>query len=219
MIKALVFDFDGLILETEGPIYQSWVELYESYGLSLPFSTWATIIGTNEAEFDPYRDLERQSGIKLDWNEIEPRRQQRELSLIKSQPILPGVVDYLADSRRLGLRIGLASSSSCDWVQNHLTRLGLIGYFDSLRARDDVVLAKPDPALYLSVVSDLGVPPHQALALEDSPNGIRAAKLAGLYCVAVPNHLTSQLDLDEADLRLTSLAEIRLEALLQKLVG
>jgi beta-phosphoglucomutase-like phosphatase (HAD superfamily) len=117
------------------------------------------------------------------------------------------------------VRIGLASSSSCDWVQNHLTRLGLIGYFDSLRARDDVVLAKPDPALYLSVVSDLGVPPHQALALEDSPNGIRAAKLAGLYCVAVPNHLTSQLDLDEADLRLTSLAEIRLEALLQKLVG
>jgi beta-phosphoglucomutase-like phosphatase (HAD superfamily) len=115
----------------------------------------------------------------------------------------------------MGLFIGLASSSSGNWVKGHLTRLGLLDYFDVLRTREHVALTKPDPALYLAVLDELGVTPNQALALEDSPNGIRAAKRAGMYCVAVPNYLTRQLDLSEADLCLTSLAEISLESLLQ----
>ena len=219
MIKALVFDFDGLILETEGPIFQSWVELYDSYGLSLSFSTWATTIGTYEADFDPYIDLERQVGRKLDWDVLEPRRQASELSLVDTQPILPGVEACLADARRLGLRIGLASSSTCDWVQGHLSRLGLSEYFLSVRGKEDVLRTKPDPALYLAVLRDLEVLPEQAVALEDSPNGILAAKRAGMLCVAVPNPLTRMLDVSQADLRLESLAEVSLQEILKKLGG
>ena len=119
--------------------------------------------------------------------------------------------------RRLGLKLGLASSSSCKWVEGHLKERGLRSYFDVVRAADDVRLTKPDPELYLAVLAELGVSGAEAVALENSPNGIRAAKAAGMYCVAVPNHLTRQLALDEADLRLESLAEMPLEMLLEKL--
>ena len=219
MIRALVFDFDGLILETEGPIFISWQELYASYGFPLPFEVWATTIGSAEAEFDPARELERLVGQSLDWTAIEPGRQRRELALISEQPLLPGVEQTLQEARRMGLKLGLASSSTCKWVNGHLRERGLRPYFEVVRAADDVRLTKPDPELYLAVLSALGVCGAEAVALEDSPNGIRAAKAAGMTCVAVPNHLTRQLALDEADLRLESLAEMSLESLLEKVDG
>ena len=219
MIRALVFDFDGLILETEGPIFLSWQELYASYGFPLPFEVWATTIGSAEAEFDPARELERLVGQSLDWTAIEPARQRRELALISEQPLLPGVEQTLQEARRMGLKLGLASSSTCKWVNGHLRERGLRPYFEVVRAADDVRLTKPDPELYLAVLSALGVCGAEAVALEDSPNGIRAAKAAGMTCVAVPNHLTRQLALDEADLRLESLAEMSLESLLEKVDG
>jgi HAD superfamily hydrolase (TIGR01509 family) len=219
MIRALVFDFDGLILDTEGPIYLSWQELFASFGFPLPFEIWATTIGSAEAEYDPARELKRLVGQTLDWGRIEEERQQRELALIAQQTLLPGVEQTLQDARRLGLKLGLASSSSCAWVERHLKARDLCAYFDVLRAADDVRLTKPDPELYLAVLAQLGVNGAEAVALEDSPNGIRAAKAAGMYCVAVPNALTRQLPLNEADFRLDSLAEMPLEKWLEKVEG
>jgi HAD superfamily hydrolase (TIGR01509 family) len=214
VIRALIFDFDGLILETEGPSYQSWAEVYRSFGLSLPFSTWSTIIGTTQGEFDPQRELQRQVPGEVDWDAVEARRQASENALIEAQPVLPGVEQYLLEGKRLGLRLGLASSSSCQWVTGHLSRLGLMDSFDCLCAADDVQKVKPDPELYLTVLNRLGMKAAEAIALEDSPLGIQAAKGAGLFCVAVPNPLTSQLALSQADYRVGSLAELPLEKLL-----
>ena len=216
MIRALIFDFDGLILETEGPSYQSWKEVYSSFGFPLPFSTWATIIGTSQGAFDPKQELERLVGGVVDWESVGLMRRERENALIEAQPILPGVEQYLIDARRLGLKAGLASSSSCRWVIGHLTQRGLVEYFDCIRGSDDVHRTKPDPELYLSVLKELGVRGDEAIGLEDSPNGIRAAKKAGMYCVAVPNPLTCQLELSEADLQLESLGELPLEELLAR---
>jgi HAD superfamily hydrolase (TIGR01509 family) len=217
MFRALVFDFDGLILETEGPSYQSWLEVYQSFGYGLPFSTWSTIIGTTRGDFDPRLELQRLVKDGVDWEGVELRRQASENELIVAQAILPGVETYLRDARRLGLKIGLASSSSCQWVVGHLSRLGLSDYFDCICASDDVQRIKPDPELYLSVLRGLEVGADEAIALEDSPIGIRAAKGAGLYCVAVPNALTSQLELSQADFQLPSLAAMPLEQLLHKI--
>jgi HAD superfamily hydrolase (TIGR01509 family) len=217
MIKALVFDFDGLILETEQPLYQSWQELYWANGLELPFEKWALNIGTAEEPFDPFTELESLPNWSLEKNQELSRRLQRELDLIQSQPPRPGVVDYLKDAQRLGLKVALASSSSCDWVTGHLERLGLRQYFDCIQARDDVALTKPDPALYQSAVEILGARPEQAIAFEDSPNGILAAKRAGLHCVAVPSLLTRQLDTGLADLQIGSLAEMTLEELVKEI--
>ncbi len=214
MIRALIFDFDGLILETEGPSLASWDKVYRDFGLELPFSTWLSAIGAAPVAYDPARHLREQVRDEVDWAEVEVKRKAHETSLIEAQKALPGVEEYLADARGMGLKIGLASSSSCKWVVSHLTRLGLTGYFDCIRAADDVSHAKPDPELYQAVLHALGVQAAEAIAFEDSPNGILAAKQAGIYCVAIPNAITSQLSLSEADLQLQSLEEMPLEKLI-----
>jgi HAD superfamily hydrolase (TIGR01509 family) len=127
---------------------------------------------------------------------------------------MAGVREYVADAKRQGLRLAVASSSSRAWVLGHLERLGLRAQWDAVRTREDVARTKPAPDLYLAAVKALGVAPHETVAFEDSMNGIAAAKDAGLLCVAVPNGLTAGMDLSRADLRLASLAETPLERLL-----
>jgi HAD superfamily hydrolase (TIGR01509 family) len=214
MIRALIFDFDGLILETEGPIFQSWLEVYHSFGQELSFAAWSQGIGASLEEFDPRLDLQKRLGIRVDWENIEQKRMAREISLIEEQSTLPGVDAYLDTARQLGLKLGIASSSTCQWVLRHLTSLNLVDYFDCIRAADDVNAVKPDPELYLAVMDELKINANEAIAFEDSPNGILAAKRAGLFCVAVPNQITSLLSLGEADIQLSSLAEMPLEQLL-----
>jgi HAD superfamily hydrolase (TIGR01509 family) len=213
MIRAIVFDFDGLILDTELPEFQSWQEIYQAHGCTLPFAVWAMCIGTTEA-FDPYAYLEEQLGRAIDREAVQRQQRQQCDALIAVQAVLPGVHDYIAEARRLGLQLGVASSSSRAWVHGHLTRLELSQHFVCITCRDDVLRTKPDPALYQAALAALGVRPEEAIALEDSPNGILAAKRAGLFCVAVPNPLTRQLSLHQADLQLPSLAAFPLPQLL-----
>jgi len=216
MIRALVFDFDGLILDTEGPEFLTWQEIYEDFGCTLSFEAWAVSIGT-VGGFDPYAELEAQLGHPVDRDEIRLRRRRRNQELLANEPIRPGVAEYLDAARRLGMRIGIASSSPRDWVAGHLSRLGLIERFDCVRCSDDVSRVKPDPELYQSALAALSVAPAESIALEDSPNGVVAAKSAGMYCVAVPNALTGKLPLDHADLQLDSLADLPLEDLLKRI--
>ena len=219
MIRAVIFDFDGLILDTEVPEYQTWQEIYQIYGCELPLEVWATAVGTSADVFDPYAYLEGLLGRQVEREEIFLKRRQRYAELLDAQSTLPGVQAYIADAKRLGLRLGVASSSSRDWVVGHLTQLGLGSYFDCIKCADDVPRVKPDPALYQAVLDTLALPAEHAIALEDSPHGIAAAKRAGLFCVAVPNPLTRQLSLAHADLHLDSLADLPLERLLAALHG
>jgi HAD superfamily hydrolase (TIGR01509 family) len=177
---------------------------------------WGEVIGRGHEHFDPYQDLVAKLGHDLDREAVLSGRRARHLEMVAELEILPGVREALAEAKGLGLRLGVASSSSRAWVTGHLERLELDG-FTCVRCRDDVKEAKPDPELYLSVCACLGVRPEQAIALEDSANGIAAAKGAGLRCVAVPNPMTVGLDLSAADLRLTSLADLSLAELLEKL--
>jgi HAD superfamily hydrolase (TIGR01509 family) len=217
VIKALVFDFDGLILETELPVYQSWLELFQRHALELPFELWCGNIGTADAVFDPVATLcaHGSNGDRLEQDLVE--RHSRELELIGDQPPMPGVLQILQEARQMELKIGLASSSSCAWVEGHLARLGLRPFFDCVLAKDDVRSTKPDPELFRSAAELLGVLPEEAIAFEDSPNGIRSAKLAGLHCVAVPNLLTRRMDTSQADLVLDSLEGIHLTDLIEML--
>jgi HAD superfamily hydrolase (TIGR01509 family) len=217
MIQAVIFDFDGLILDTEVPEFQVWQEIYQAYGCELPLTTWAAAIGTSLDVFDAHTHLEAQLGRLLDRERLREQRRQRSAEILKGQRILPGVENYIADAKTLGIRLGVASSSSREWVVGHLARLGLSPSFDCIKCSDDVPRVKPDPALYQAVLDALGLRADQAIALEDSPNGIAAAKGAGLFCIAVPNQLTCQLPLGHADLQLRSLAELPLRQLLEQL--
>jgi HAD superfamily hydrolase (TIGR01509 family) len=215
VIKALIFDFDGLILDTEVPEYQSWREIYQAHGCVLPLSKWVECIGTADA-FDPYEYLEQQLGRSVDRAAIRARRHMRQAELMVTRSVLPGVEQYISEARNRGLKLGLASSSSRAWVTGYLSQLGLEAHFDSLKCSDDVERTKPNPALYLETLRALDVEAREAIALEDSPNGVLAAKRAGIFCVAVPNALTRQLSFDSADLMLSSLAELPLGELLSR---
>jgi HAD superfamily hydrolase (TIGR01509 family) len=218
-IKALLFDFDGLVIDTEYSIYHSWQQLYQEYDCQIPFEQWATTIGAAEHEFvfDPLSELERQLGKKFAQPElILDRRREIETKLIEELEMLPGVKDYLDDAKAMGLKIGLASSSVRQWIVDNLTRLQITEYFDCVRTADDVPHSKPDPALYLETMACLGVNADQGIAFEDSPNGVIAARRAGLYTVVVPNDLTRRLSLQSASLRLDSLKDLKLHELIKK---
>ena len=214
MINALIFDFDGLILDTETAGYRTWQEIYRENGCELPLSTWAVCIGTYSSSFDPCDYLQAQLGRSIDRAGILARYRLRNNQLIEQQRVLPGVEAYLKTAKRLDLKTGLASSSPRSWVAPHLSRLGLLSYFDVLKTGDDVGQTKPDPAIYRQALRDLGVDSKEAIAIEDSPNGVLAAKRAGIFCVAVPNEITCQLAIEAADLKLSSLDEHSLEELI-----
>jgi HAD superfamily hydrolase (TIGR01509 family) len=216
--RALIFDFDGLILDTEGPVYRSWLEVYQAHGEALPFERWVEIVGSTTAGFHPQHHLEERLGRPLSQAVLDGRIGRR-TQMILAEPLLPGIVEHLDAARSLELKVGVASSSTREWVRGHLERVGILDRFDCLRCRDDVTSAKPAPDLYLAVLDCLGVSPTEAFAIEDSPNGVLAAKRAGLRCVAIPNPITARLDLSQADLQLQSLAEVTLADLLERMAA
>jgi HAD superfamily hydrolase (TIGR01509 family) len=215
VVRGLLFDFDGLIVDTERSSLASWQELYREHGQELPLDRWATVIGTIGG-FDPFAHLDELAG-PLDREGVLGRRQERELALADVEELRPGVLDYLEGARELGLATAVVSSSWRGWVDRHLGRVGLAERFDAIVTADgDPARAKPRPTLYLEALDLLGLEAHEAVALEDSPNGVRAAKGAGVLCVAVPSSATRALELGEPDLVLDSLAEVPLRALVER---
>ena len=216
VIRALVFDFDGLILDTEEPVYRSWLEVYQAHGEELPFKRWVQTIGSTTTGFHPQHHLEERLGRPL-AKEVLDRRMGRRTEMILAKELLPGVASLLDAARDRAFRLGVASSSTTEWVSGHLARLGILGRFDCIRCRNDVEQVKPEPDLYLAVLDCLGVTPSEAIAIEDSPNGVTAARRAGMRCVAIPNTITAGLDLTHADLVLGSLSDVTLAQLLERL--
>lgn len=214
-INTLIFDFDGLIFDSETPDYHSWRDTYAEFGVTLPLDVWQANIGS-EGLFNPYEYLEEQVGRPLDRTALHAKRKARDNALIAQQTILPGVTTIIAAARDLGLTIGIASSSPHRWVDTHLVRLGVpLDTFAVIACRDDVDnRSKPDPAVYQFALQKLGAAPASALALEDSPNGVTAAKAAGMWATAVPNTMTRSLDFSHADLVIPSLDAMPLAQLL-----
>jgi putative hydrolase of the HAD superfamily len=216
-VRGLLFDFDGLLLDTETPSRRAFEDLYRDHGHELPHDRWSTVIGTLGAEFEPYAHLEELVGAHLDRDVLDARRRAREYELCDLEDLRPGIEDYLAEADRRGLVRAIVSSSSRDWVDRHLGRLGHAnGWRAIVTADGDTERAKPRPTLYLEALDAIGVTAAEAIAFEDSPNGVRAAKAARLFCVAIPNPATQTLALDDADLVLESLADLPLSDLLAR---
>jgi HAD superfamily hydrolase (TIGR01509 family) len=213
MLQAIIFDFDGTILDTERHDYGCWAELYQQHNLELPLSQWCTIVGTSSDGFDPHEMLETLTGQRFDRTLLRAQRRQRLLELVAQEPLRPGVQALIEAAHAAGLRLGVASSGTRDWVEGHLVERDLRRYFGVVRTGDDVQRVKPDPELYRSALEVLEVEPSRALAIEDSRHGMVAAKAAGMKCVVVPNPITAGLDFAEADLLLPSLTEATLPTL------
>jgi HAD superfamily hydrolase (TIGR01509 family) len=207
-LEAFLFDFDGLILDTESASRAGWQWLYREHGHELPPEKWELVVGTIGV-WDPWEHLEELVGESLEREVLNERRYAHELSLIEAEELRPGIADYLTAAERLGLKRAIVSSSSQQWIHMHLKRLErTIGWDAILTADHDKARAKPAPTLYLEALETLGVAADEAVAFEDSPNGVRAAKAAGLYVVGIPNNVTRSFGLDEADVVLDSLADL-----------
>ena len=213
-LQAVIFDFDGLICDTETAAYDAWAAIFKEHGAVLLRETWRVCVGAAESPFDPVSHLQELTGRQdLDRKLVMADKERRKAEVSQKLAALPGVFDRLEEARRLGIPIGLASSSYADWVYAHLERLELRSYFKVIRTRDDVVQAKPAPDLPLSAAAGLGVPAAACLVLEDSLNGLRAAKAAGARCIVVPNSVTVGSDFTLADAVLGSMHELSLATL------
>lgn len=217
-MRALIFDFDGTILDTETPELLSWEAIFRSHGVDLPRDLWNSTIGlgASEATFSP-PDYLRERHPHLDREALRQSARALFYAEVESQPLRPGIQDLLDAARAEGLPVALASSATRDWIERHLDQRGLWRYFDAVFTGSDVARAKPHPELYLKATAALGVPPAQTVAIEDSPNGIAAARAAGCVCVAYPNPITRAMDLSGAHTVVESLAALPLSALRESL--
>jgi HAD superfamily hydrolase (TIGR01509 family) len=214
MLQAIIFDFDGTILDTERHDYGCWVEIYQAHAVELPLATWSNVVGTVNDEFDPHHLLETLTGRPFDRAGLRAQRRKRLVELVEQEPLRPGVQALIETAHAAGLHLGVASSGTREWVEGHLVARGLRDYFGVVRTVEDVARAKPDPELYLSALAALSVAPENALAIEDSRHGMMAAKAAGMRCLVVPNEITQSFDFSEADLVLESLVDVELASLL-----
>ena len=214
MIKAILFDFDGTLVDTESIDLRTWHEVFEAHGVAVPLDRFALRIGTltGPNELD---ELDALLEAPCDRDAVTATRRRRELELLELEQLRPGVREYVEDARELGLRVGIVSSSSRSWIDMNLERLGLVDAWAAVVCADgDTTRCKPSPALYLEALDALGVAADEAIAVEDSPNGIAAARAAGIFCVGFPNDVTGALDLSEADVVLESLEDVPLVDLL-----
>jgi HAD superfamily hydrolase (TIGR01509 family) len=217
MIKALIFDFDGLVLDTETPEYQTWQSVYAEFGKTLTMENWGQIVGgTGASDFHPISHLEELTGRSLADFGLESRVRDESMRVILAAKPRPGVLETLETAQRLGLHLAVASSSPHWWVDGHLQRLGLFHYFETVQCSEDVSRTKPEPELFIAAQNRLGVAAHEAIVFEDSPNGVLAANRAGIRVVAIPNPLTQHLSFPPASLTLKEMSDLPLEELLQK---
>jgi len=212
MIRALIFDFDGLIVDTETSLIEAYGDVHGAHGIPFDKPLFTRSVGHADYAFDPWRGF----GLGADRVRLEAERQAFNKTRNSSQPILPGAVALIDEARKAGLGIGLASNSSHAHVEGHLARLGLLGRFNFLACREDVPAPKPEPDLYRLVLAHFAIRGAEAIAFEDSHAGTLAASRAGLWVVAVPNVSTGHHDFDHADLRVSSLADCRLPELMTR---
>ncbi len=218
MLKALIFDFDGLILDTETPEVLVWQSIYREHGFELPVHEWEkTIGGYGVSTFDAAEHLSHLSQGRLDPVSSKLRYRKEADALIHAAPIQPGVMDLIQQARSYGMKIAIGSSSPHSWVDTHLKRLGIFHYFNPVVCQDDVApgRTKPNPDIYLKTLEQLKVQNTEAVVFEDSPNGVLAAQRAGIFVVAVPNELTATMKVS-GDWTVSSLAQVSLQELMNR---
>lgn len=211
-----MLDFDGLIIDSEWLIFETARDKFAHHGHELTVEMWSTVIGTNNDLDDTWWDrLCGHAGITgfdlEDYNATylaQPRKGRFDL------PALPGVVELIEELDAAGVPIGVASSSALGWLDAHLERLGLRQRFGAVIGSDVVGgVGKPRPDVYLRACADLAADPTRSIAVEDSANGVTAAKAAGMRAVAVPSQITRFNDLSHADLVVDSVADLDLARL------
>ncbi len=210
--RGIIFDFDGVLVDTEWAIYQSWVQLYAREGQEISIATYSPCLGAGYSHWNPADHLEKLTGKRYDWEVETPARQAVLEADLARSGLMDGAIELLDWCAEQGIALTVASSSSRRWVQGWLERLGIYDRFAGVFTRTDGYAVKPAPALFLAAQQCLNLPKEDCLIIEDSENGTISAQNAGIPCVAIPNRMTESSDFSRAAHRLPSL-----RALLQQL--
>ena len=197
--SAVLFDFDGVLVDTEHAIYQAWLRTFQAHGHDLPLEIYTRCIGSDFVTWSPKTHLEELSGLAFDWHDLDARRQEEILHCLTGEGPMPGVLDLLAALTPTAIRRAVVSSSSHHWVDGWLEKLDLADRFETVVCRGDAPQIKPAPDLYLEAARRLDLSPDQCLVIEDSLNGVNAANAAGMRVWVVPNRITAGLDFTAAE--------------------
>lgn len=206
-IAAVLFDFDGVLVDTEWAIYQAWRRTFAAHGQHLPLDVYTRCIGSDFETWSPKTHLEELTGDSFDWHDLDARRQREIVADLQHEGPMPGAIEWLRLLCAEGMPRAVVSSSSHHWVDGWLERLGMAGYFDAVVCRGDAPRIKPAPDLFVEAAKRLGVAQADCLVVEDSLNGLKAAKEAGMQAWVIPNRVTAGLDFSQADRAFRSMIE------------
>ncbi|KOA18743.1 phosphorylated carbohydrates phosphatase [Clostridium homopropionicum DSM 5847] len=210
---AIIFDFDGTILDTEMAEFLAWNDIYNQFDISLERSLWEQRIGlVGENSFNPLTHLQTIVKETIDIFSLQQKRRSILREYVLSLKPRSGVLELIEAAQENNISLGIASSSPSKWVKSNLSQMGIADVFSTIKCADDVRFVKPDPELYICALKDMGVSPKLSIAIEDSPPGLLSAKRAGMSCVCVPCELSRTLDFALADVVFESLAEFSIEA-------
>lgn len=217
-LASVIFDFDGVVLDSETPEFESHRRVFARCGAELTADEWCESIGVYSEEHEAmwHARLRERSPRAPDWAAFDAERRRHFLALIAREP-MPGIAALLDALDAAGVPAGIASTAPARWVLEAAERIGVRRRFQTIVTGDDVVRRKPAPDVYVEALRRLKADAAASIAIEDSGPGIASAKSAGLTVVAVPHWLTERHDLSAADLRVASAAALtlgRLEELL-----
>ncbi len=206
-LEAVLFDFDGTMVDTEWIIYEEVQRIFHSEGQELPLEQYSKCIGSSYETWSPQTYLEELTGKSYDWETLRAARNVRIRERMEAQELISGVQEALDFTQQCGLRLGVVSSSSHDWVDRWIEKLGIGHYFEHVTCRGDAPRIKPAPDLFLKGAERMEIDPSRCLVVEDSRNGMLAAHEAGMSVFAVPNRVTVVSDFSEALQKLGSMLE------------
>lgn len=206
--SAVLFDFDGVLVDTEWAIYDAWFRTFKAHGHFLPLEVYTQCIGSDFNTWSPKTHLEELTGQAFDWHDLDAKRQEEIVRDLTGAGPMNGALDLLALLGGKSVRRAVVSSSSHHWVDGWLERLEMAGHFETVVCRGDAERIKPAPDLYLEAARRLGLAPEDCLVIEDSMNGVKSAKAAGMPVWVVPNRVTACLDFSIADGVFSSMEEI-----------
>jgi HAD superfamily hydrolase (TIGR01509 family) len=215
-IDAVVFDFDGVIIDTETARYEVWKRIFQEHNQVLPKDIWVKSIGRTEYFINPYDLLGQLTGTNIDTDKLRAYEKSMEEQYIAQKPLTAGLLERINEARGVGGRFAIASSASRRYVEKHLTERNILNNFDALVCRDDVSWHKPHPQPYLRALELLDAEIDYSFAVEDAPAGIEAAVSAGLFCVAVAGYMTRDMDQSRAHCIVNSLNEFTFESLIER---
>lgn len=217
MINAVLFDFDGVIANTIQYHVQAWNKVFQSYGIHIVLEDVATEEGARAIEIATAITKKKQLSLTEAQLKDLTRIKREIYSKISNAKIYPEIEDFIQNLQKKALKLGLVTGSIMSAIKLVVSNR-FLDYFQIIITSEDVTNSKPDPEPYLVAARRLQITPADCIVIENAPKGIRAAKRAGMFCIALRTTIQNDELLKEADLIVNAVSEINIQALGQAIL-